>query len=416
MLQLEAERCKPGCLAHRQDHQRQRRKRDQHAAGIPETVAAKLARMSARRRRHHAERLHRQDRQHARHQVQDQPTEEGKARKAEQPLPAEPGHIAGACHRHKGGVGRAGKRLAAFRTDHIAHRFCARRIDPDDAFQRLAHLPRPVRRQQQARAVRAYALRLFRRMADLVFERKEAHACAVRKTARQRQAQRPRRRGIIDARLAFERTRHFRNPRADQVAGRNILRRLAHGQHQRDIRRLRNTDRLTDQVIGHRLDAHLAGGICGHGERQREHRLVIIAIVHDLAVDDRQQLWQRPHHLAQRRFADARSLLEDQLRRQARIPGIAPVDVPARIHGHLEGDEHGFARQDACALGNQFGLGAPPIAGRLRGDRGGEQAKSRQGKHKGAVDADHHSASLPENLRPAYATDVPEGKPLLAAS
>ena len=85
--------------------------------------------------------------------------------------------------RCEGDIGGASKGFAPLGANLVTDRTRARRIDADDPFQRFPNLAGTVRRQRKARAVRTAALRLVGRMADLVFERKEADRSAFGKPA-----------------------------------------------------------------------------------------------------------------------------------------------------------------------------------------------------------------------------------------
>ncbi len=81
----------------------------------------------------------------------------------------------------------------------------------------------------------------------------------------------------------------------------------------------------------------------------------------------------------------------NKLWRQARIAGIAPVDMPVGIEIQLQCGHDGFARQDAGTPSDQFDAGMAAINGRgKRGPCGAEDERCEQA----AKETDHTGAFI----------------------
>ena len=143
------------------------------------------------------------------------------------------------------------------------------------------------------------------------------------------------------------------------------------GQGQRAL--LRDTDNFADEPAGMPRDHQFRPGkIRGQLNRQRQHDLIMIAVVEN-RVGERQFDRRRPFELAHR---DAGRHLPAHLRWQSIIAGIAPISVPALGHDLPETKVEGVARGHHGHVGDQARFNNGFIAGPARlGRRGSGKAR-----------------------------------------
>ena len=132
------------------------------------------------------------------------------------------------------------------------------------------------------------------RVADLVGEGEETEGRVTRETGRAAQAELPGAGGRVEAGLAGEVCRCPGDPVGNHRAMGRIGNRLADIQHERDVSIFRYADILADQIIGNDVEPDHAAGRRRDHQRERQDDLVAVAIVHDLAVDDGQELRNGP--------------------------------------------------------------------------------------------------------------------------
>ncbi|GJE71085.1 hypothetical protein CHKEEEPN_2627 [Methylorubrum podarium] len=171
---------------------------------------------------------------------------------------------------------------------------------------------------------------------------------------------------------------------------RGRLRGVRHRQIEAQLRRARNADLLADEV-GERAGQPrgLAGlGALGNLERHQQGDGALVAEIHQGL--DRDPLRDGPLHRADR---EALGQAPRHLRRQAGIARIAPVDVPARLHRHVQAERHRAAGHQRLALGHE--LGPHEILGldrRHRALRPGETGGGER-QEEGKEETEHRSVS-----------------------
>ena len=322
--------------------------------------------------------LHRQDREDARHQVEDQPAQEGEGRSQRQ--------AERAARRAAGFGGRAkarsaGRERTLGRGDLI--RLAAHGQHPGHGGRGLRLLKGVAGRQRQGQAVGAAldGLRL-----GVVDDRGvEGEEVGVRKVgalqrlASDRQGQHQPLLGE-DARQTG-RGRRIGQGLGDRTAplGIRLGQTLGDRQRQGQLGVLGNADLLADQERGLGLegDDFARLGVGRRGDRDRQHHLVLVAVVH-----------QRPGRLARRRRPD--DVAGGPAARQgpgdpgglAAVAGIAPVGVPALVDLLAQGDVGGRARRDRLVARHQLGDQMAGVhrlgGGRQRPDEGESRQELRK--------------------------------------
>ena len=242
------------------------------------------------------------------------------------------------------------------------------------------------RGQAEGRPLAAEAERLVCRMADFMAKGVEPDVGAGIEAAFGFQAQLPEAAAGVDTRFAIKITRRFRDPFADQHAIFDVRLAGADGQGQAHFGGFGNADFFADQIISEEIELHAAHRIGGNGQRKWQDKAVIIAIIHDLPFHDRQQMRNGPDKGADGGFGNVTAVQHIDLRRQASIPGIAPIDMPARIEVHLDRGIECFTGLNAFAFGNQLDHGPAPIDGLGVGNRhhrhqGGEKRQGESSDH-----------------------------------
>ncbi len=319
-----------------------------------------------------AQGLHRQDREDAGHQVQDDAAQErraGRQRQAGDPLPARKTAVTGRGHRTEPrGGGRQGPRLGVD-LEGLA-------VDDQQAIQGLgrgAGLEGVARLQGQSQAAgaahRGLGLGLVDDAGGEGVEIDLPDGGAVQRRAEHRQLHH----AALEAHGALQGWPLGRRGQGRGDGGVGGDRgRCGDRQAQLQGRVLGHADVLADQDrdggLQRRGLAHRRG--LGRGDRDRQPHLAFVAVVHQ--GPDGQALGRRPHDVACRPAGRQRP---GQLGRLAGVAGIAPIGVPAGpdllVQGHVEGLPGG----DGGGGRDQLELDVAGIGhGRLRPARN-EQAK-----------------------------------------
>ena len=167
--------------------------------------------------------------------------------------------------------------------------------------------------------------------------------------------------------------------------------RFADIEREGDLGGFGNADVFADQVVSQDIQPELAGGVSRNHQPEWQDNLVAVAIVHDLTLDHGQEVRDGPDEVANGAAGYGAGAAMDELRRQAGIAGIAPIDMPARVHVHFQGGHDGLARHDGAALGNQLDAGMAAIDRRSSGRR----KRAEQNGHKQAGNkTDHQEAFI----------------------
>jgi len=170
-----------------------------------------------------------------------------------------------------------------------------------------------------------------------------------------------------------------------------VWHRFADIKRERDFGGFGYADVFADQVVSQDIQPELAGRVCRDHQREGQDDLIAVAIVHDLALDHGQEIRDGPDETANGAAGYRAGIAMDELGRQAGITGIAPIDVPARLHLHFKGGHDGFTGHDSAAFGNQLDAGMAAIDRRSSGRR----KRAEQNGHKQAgKKTDHQEAFI----------------------
>ena len=360
------------------------------------------------RKLRNAERLDRQHREHARHQVENQPAEQRQKHGLEQ---TDPGDAAGWLRRLEPGARHLGdggtRRRARDAQVHLDEaRLAVRSPQRQDSAQTLVRagiVVFCVATQRDQKAVRVERVRAAARHLELqVFDSiRHEGLQRIARTARVRPALRAE---IVDAgehgHRAAERIarpdcalrpdrlhlqpqlaggdRNARRPASEQRAGLWLggLAPLGHSHHSCQLDLARNAAHLADQEVGRHGERLLAPYSRLERDLVREQQLVRVAVGRELP-----RLAEHGGGRPEDR-TDARGLDRPvEPRRQPRLPGIAPVDVPAavelEVHGgaeRLAGRGDGNVREESCPNPRVSLVRRAGCRGRCGGSGGGRAA------------------------------------------
>ena len=339
--------------------------------------------------RDHAHGLDREDRQDTGHQVEDEAADKGKECEREEACRVAP--CPGRAGAGRGEAGRIVKDGALFGGEFVACPRAVRLFHDEDAFERAVRRIRAGGREGERGAVSAEAGGLACRMAYLVGEGKEAEGRVTGEAGRSAQAELPGRSGRVETGLAGISGWRPGDPVGNHRAMGRIGNGLADIQHKRDVSIFRHADVFTDEIISNHVQPDRAAGGCRDHQRERQDDLVAVAVIHDFAVNDGQERRNGPDKIADGASGNITRIAVDEPWRQARIAGIAPVDVPVGVEIHLQRGLDGFAGHDTCAFGDQFDTGMAAInRGGERGHRGAKDNRREQA----AEDTDHVEAFI----------------------
>ena len=351
-MKLEAQADELACRAQHDEGKACRRKAEHHANRVPDAMLAQLSPLTAGGGLNHADRLDREDWQDARHEVQDETAEQGRPDKEEEiyarsrPGRACPRTSAIACARFTARcplpAGRSQDVAGLCRNTHGNWLIASGRNadNTSQCFWRTVS----NRRQSKCQPVRPEGGWLGSGMNDRMAVGEKARVARYTGKLAACRRKHPRVAVCCQARLAFKEGRHISqricNPGGICAVRHLLAADIDAGRH---FDRFRNADVLANEVVDRAAKPHRAIGGLRHLNRERQHDRAAIAIIHDLAIDDGDQLGKRPVNFADLILRDRGLFVPIGARRDPGITRILPVDVPVLIHLEAETEPDGLS-------------------------------------------------------------------------